>query len=134
MRRMARNTPTERDQEYKRQVRDYLSSVSIGRQWSQSEIARRVGVHPSSVNKAFKGKHAMDFSRLMVLEEQSGMPIPGALTAAYKALSAPIPRDAQTADLLGRISTLTGELIDAKIPAERDRIKQELADLLGRIG
>lgn len=83
-------TRTELDDAYRREIRDYLENVQHVMEWSQSEIARKIGAHSSTVNKAFKEKHTLDYPKLLVLADQSGHPLPESLTRAAKAAGAPL--------------------------------------------
>lgn len=70
------SSASERDAEYKRQVEAYLLNVQLAKNWSQSEIARQAGIHPSAINKAFARKHSLGYEVLMALEAASGVEIP----------------------------------------------------------
>lgn len=134
LRPMAKRTATERDEEYKKQVSAYLLAVHVGRQWSQSEIARRMGAHPSSANKAFHGKHALEYAKIMVLAEQSGVPIPDSLTEAYKALAAPRPPAAtELSPAMKRLIELERRLREADDQKDRLAIKRQMAALIDKV-
>lgn len=138
---VAKGTATERADLYKHEVEIYLRAVEIARGWSQSEIARRIGVTPSAVNKAFKKKHVLDYTKLLVLEEQSGIPLPDTLTAAAKAMAGP-PRQASDRDVeaflekspaMRRLVELGRQLSEEMDAGAREDLKREMERLISKV-
>lgn len=77
-------TATDRNEEYKRQVSEYLTLVSIEKGWSQSEMARLTGLTPSAFSRAFRGETALGFDVVENLADRCGVPISDSLRTAYR--------------------------------------------------
>lgn len=75
---------SQREDDYRREVSTYLRALDIGRNWSQSEIARQAGVKASNINKAVSQKQSLGLEYLLILEEKSGIPLPPSLLEAAK--------------------------------------------------
>lgn len=122
---MAKRTATDREMAYRQEVYAYVQHVMIERGWSQSELARQVGVHPSSINKVVGRKHSIDYSHLLVLADVSEIPLPDSVTITYKSLSGaarvPDPLEAKIREI--------GRQLEERPPEERKAFVEELRRL-----
>lgn len=99
-----------------------------------------MGVHPSSANKAFSGRHIPDLQRLMVLAEASKVELSHDLLMAYKGLSAPtavVSRDIQTfldeSPEMRRLVELGQQLSEAASDQAKKAIQKEMRELITKV-
>lgn len=137
--RMAK-TATDRHAHYRHHVAAYLRALEEARGWSQSEIGRQAGVLSTTVNKALKLKHSMNYATLLALEAASDIPIPDELKQAAVALTAPRQAIEVEADeflhSLGewqRMVEIGRELAKTADPKMKSALKRELTELLAKV-
>jgi transcriptional regulator with XRE-family HTH domain len=134
-------TASDREQNYRHQVAAYLKALELTRGWSQSEIGRRAGVASTTINKALKLKHSLGYPKLMILEEQSGIPIHEGLKDALRALHAPRPSPTtleveaflQSSPEWQRMLELGRQLAEATDPMRKSELKRELDQMLAKV-
>jgi transcriptional regulator with XRE-family HTH domain len=133
-------TATERHAHYRHHVAAYLRAVEIARGWSQSEIARQVGVLSTTINKALKLKHSMDYTTLLALEAASDIPIHEELRQAAATLKAPRQISASEAETFlqsspewTRMVELGRQLSAATDPKAKRELKREISQLLSKV-
>jgi transcriptional regulator with XRE-family HTH domain len=133
-------TATERHAHYRRHVAAYLRAVELARGWSQSEIGRRAGVLSTTVNKALKLKHSMNYTTLLALEAASDIPIHEELKQAAATLSAPrqvtdteVEAFLQASPEWKRMVELGRQLAEASDPRTKNDLKRAIGELLSKV-
>lgn len=131
---------TERHAHYRRHVAAYLRALEMAKGWSQSEIGRRAGILSTTVNKALKLKHSMNYTTLLALEVASGIPIHDELKHAAASLNA--PRQASDSEVEAflqsspdwkRMVDLGRKLAEATDPKAKRELKREISELLSKV-
>lgn len=131
---------SQREEEYRREVQNYLRALDIGRGWNQSEIARQAGLKPSNINKAIKGTQSLGLEYLLVLEEQSGIPLPEGLLAAAKGRRSQghaSPEEVQaflnSSPAWRQMIALGQQLAATEDPAEKAEIQKQIQELASKV-
>lgn len=126
---MATQPKSEAVQEYRRQIALYLQAVKIAKNWGQVKMGDVAGVVHTTIGRALKGDHTLNYPALLALEEASGVPIPEALTGAARAIQQPTRREAVV--LEDQIRSVA-EQLKGKPKTEQDAIIEELRKALAK--
>lgn len=131
---------SQREEEYRREVRAYLKALDIAKRWNQSEIARQAGVKPSNINKAIKGTQSLSFEYILKLEQQSGISPHAELLAAArnrKSQGHASPEDVEaflnSSPAWREMIALGQQLSATSDPKEKAEIQKQIQELVAKV-
>jgi transcriptional regulator with XRE-family HTH domain len=76
-------------------ARDYIQAVLDARRWTATDLARKIGVSPTTITRFVNSddiSHVMKLENLVRISEASGLPLPQGLSAAY-GIGSPLVQD-----------------------------------------